>query len=175
MLFFVSEAAYVINHPSALSAYTLKTARIISATDRTDIAFFILTKGKLELPSDQNYKTIVKNYLSSVPPKYDLPRVYYDLALISYANGQENLTPKLLESSINLDPGFSFWYVELANYYLSRGQVEIGRKVLDDCIAIDAPRKHCQDYLNSSFNNNQPESTGFLKESINKFYETRDH
>lgn len=170
IIFLISEASYVLSHPGMLSEYTLNAARKISAVN-TDIAFYILTQGQLHLPQEQKYKIMISNYLAAISPKHDLPRVYYDLALISYSNGQEGLTPKLLELSTELDPMFSFWYVELANYYLSKGQIDLGKKALDNCINIDTPRQHCQDYLNNSFSNYQIENIGFLNESVNKFYE----
>jgi len=175
MLFFISEVLYVANHPDIFNDYILKTARGLSSLSKTDIAFYVLTKGKIQLPSDPNYKVLVSSYLKESSQKYDLPRIYYDLALASYTNNEKSLTPELLGLSIDIDPDFSFWRVELANYYLSIGQPKVGRKVLDDCMTKEYPKKHCEDYLNNSFNNNQINNVGFLEDSVKKFYELRSN
>jgi hypothetical protein len=175
VLFVLSEALFLYKKPDELSVYTLRAAKIVLPTENADATFFVLTKGQLKLPQDQNYKNLVMNYLTTLPQGYDLPRVYYGLALISYSNGEENLTPELLKLSIDADLNFSFWYVELANYYLSIGQANAGRKVLDDCMKIDAPRKFCQDFLNGNFNSNMPQNIGFLKDSVDTFYASGQH
>lgn len=174
IIFLVSEALYVYNNPKVLSTYILRTAVIVSAAGKPDIAFYILTKGKIQLPSDQNYKDLVRNYFANISQKHDLPRVYYDLALMSYTNNQTSLTPIFLERSINLDPDFSFWRVELANYYLSIGQIDASKKVLEDCITKEFPRKHCQDYIDINIKYDEPNSVGYLNELVNKFYESRN-
>lgn len=175
VLFILSEALFLYKNPGELSVYTLRAAKIILSTGNADATFFVLTKGRLKLPPDQSYKNLVMNYLTTFPVNYDLPRVYYGLALLSYSNGEQSLTPEFLKLSINTDSNFSFWYVELANYYLSTGQTDAGRKVLTDCMAIYAPKQFCQDYLNGNFDSNMPQDIGFLKDSVNTFYASGNH
>ena len=172
-LFFVSEGVYVVNlmkNSDAFSDYVLRTAKPFAAAGAVDISFYILTKGEINLPSDQNFKTKVKDYLRTFPSNYDLKRVYYDLAVMSYYNGQKELTPNLLKLSVDNFPDSSFSQVELANYYLFVGKVDSGREVLEGCVKRKYPQRHCQEYLDSNFKNNQPDYPGFLREYVGSFY-----
>lgn len=165
-----NEAVYVFSHRDILSSYILKSAKIASSIGNTKLGFFILTEGKENLPGDVNFEKKVQNYLESSPDIYDLARVDYDIAILASKSNFPNLTPGLLEVAIERDPDFSFWRVELANYYLSVGENIKAEAVLTDCVKIAAPRQHCLDYKNSDFVSNTFYSTGFLTDSINTFY-----
>ncbi len=170
LFIFFSEGVYVFSHRDVLSSYILRSAQIVSEKGNTRLAFLILTEGRAKLPYDSNFENSVKSYLASAPGNYDLARVDYDLAVVASKNDFSYLTPKLLQISIQRDPDFSFWRVELANYYLSIGGNISAEAVLDDCLRVSAPRQHCLNYKNEDFVNNITHPVGFLIDSINTFY-----
>lgn len=171
VLIFAAEAVYVLNHRDVLSSYLLRTAQFISSKGNTRLALFILTEGRVKIQNDDNLETQINNYLSSFPNNYDLARVDYELAILASKSNSSDLIPRLLEVSIERDPDFSFWYVELANFYLSINKTSDADKVLDECMALPAPRQHCTDYKNSDFKTNIIHPLGFLSESIDIFYQ----
>ncbi len=172
LLFVLSEVVYTLNNRDVLSSYLLNTADFLSKKGNTPLAFYILTEGQIKLPENEIYKNEVKKFLENVPEKYDLSRVTYELALMAYKDNEQLLTPGLLNASINRDPDFSFWRVELANYYLLNNQPDEGRKTLKECENLIYPRKHCLDYENQDFRNAISYQPGFLSEAVNKFYQT---
>ena len=169
-IFLISEGVYIFSHRDVLSSYILKSSELISEKGNIGLAFFVLTEGGAKLPDDSNFKNKVGNYLASVPHNYNLPRVMYDLTIVASKDGLSNLVPILLGISIERDPDFSFWRVELANYYLSLGKTQIAEKVLDDCMVLPAPRQYCSNYKNGDFVNNIVHPVGFLTSSIDTFY-----
>lgn len=173
LILLISEIVFVSTHPDVSSGYILKAAKIISGVGKTDLAFSVLTKGQVKLPVNHSYQNLVKKYLLSVPLEHNLARVYYDLALLSYVNNEDGLTSALLELSIKTDPDFSFWYVELANYYLLKDQNEKGKRILDTCLSRIGPKRHCEDYLLDSFNAGLFKNVGFLRKAIDDYFASR--
>ncbi len=172
LFIFFSEGVYVFSHRDVLSFYILRSAQFVSKQGNTRLALLILTEGRAKIPYDSNFGNSVKSYLESAPNNYDLARVDYDLAVLASKNNFLYLTPKLLQISIQRDPDFSFWRVELANYYLSIGGNISAEAVLNDCLQVSAPRQHCLNYKNEDFVNNITHPVGFLVDSINTFYKS---
>jgi hypothetical protein len=164
-LLFLSEAAYVYKNKWVLYSY------ILNNIGSTGTAFFVATEGQYALPNNVEYINDVKKDFESLPTFFNLPALIYNLAITAYNDQLPNLTPKLLNISIRMDPDFSFWRVELANYYLLNGNSSQAKNTLDDCLKFEAPRQHCQDFMNGPFTSNQPQKVGFLNQTIRQIYE----
>ena len=167
---FLSEITFVLTHREVLSSYILKIAHFLTVKANAELSFFVLTQGKVRLPPDPVFKNSLRSYLITIPEKRDLPRVLYDLSVEAFRSGSDTLTPKLLSLAIARDPDFSFWRVELANYYLRIGEQSSGEAVLNECIKLPAPRKHCLDFKNSDLSSLNHPPVGFLEDDINNFY-----
>lgn len=165
LVMLLSEFLYASRNKWVFYSYLLNIARFFNNVGATDIAFFVSTEGKYKLPENNKFKEDVYLNLKSLPAEYDLPTTIYYFAISAYNDGLDYLTPQLLEISVKMDPDFSNWRVELANYYLVVGNVDQARVVLQDCIKLEAPARHCREFMNNQFVTNQPEGVGFLKDS----------
>lgn len=171
LLFFIlTEAVYTFNHPDTISIYALRSAKFISKNGHTSLAFSVLTKFRYKLPKNEIFEDEVRVYLESLPIYYDFPKLNYELAVMAFNNGLFDMVPKLFNESISRDPDFSFWYVELANYYIKMDNYADAENVLNKCMQLPAPRQHCADYKNTDFTNNVVHPVGFLVDSIDSFY-----
>ena len=170
VLLVVSETLYVVKNKWVYYSYSLKATKVINTVGRTDFAFYIATLGKYRLPNDNKFKLDVKENIKVFPPTLNLPVLIYRFALSAYEDNLEGLTPQLLDLCIQMDPDFSFWRVELANYYLLSGDPSQAKTVLDVCMEHSAPRAHCNDYLNSNLMTNKPLDVGFLKDTVVSTY-----
>jgi hypothetical protein len=168
----LGEAIYVYTHRDVYSMYLLKTAKMFAAKGKADPATYFFTQGDFKI--DNSFENKFLDYLNNLPEKTDLPKAAYDLALISYQEKNTELTPKFFKLASKWDPDFSFWRVELANYYLLDGAKNMASQVLEDCIALPAPSAHCNDYKNLQLNTNKIQNPGFLKEDVINFYQTKN-
>lgn len=166
----LNESVYIFTHRDVLSNYLLKEAKYAISKDKYRLGLYLLTKGASSYVDNPIFWSEVKNYFTKLPYNYNLSRVDYDLAIIASKSNYSDMVPVLLKTSIKQDPDFSFWRVELANYYLSVGQKTDAEKTLEDCIVLSAPRKHCLNYQTTDFNNNHIYPLGFLLDSIDTFY-----
>lgn len=173
VLAFLSEAVHALSHRDVLSSYLLRSAKYASAKGNASLAIFILSEGRARLSVDDSFGDKVKNYLLTANPKYDLARVNYGLAVLASKFNSPSIIPQLLDVSLERDPDFSFWRVELANYFLGIRATETAEMVLNDCIELSAPSKHCLDYKNGDFVNKTIHPIGFLEEEINSIYQTK--
>lgn len=173
-LLLLSEAIYAYNNKHVLYSYSLKAAKLLNNIGSTGGAFFVATQGKYTLPNNDKYRNDVKNDFQSLPSYFDLQALTYKLAVTAYQDHLTYLTPELLNISIMIDPDFSFWRVELANYYLLIGNMPQAQITLENCIKLVAPRQHCQDYMNNVFKTNQSQNVGFLDQTIRQIYEKKN-
>jgi len=171
ILVLLSETLYLTRNKLVFYSYTLNIAKTLNSLDNTKTAFYLATLGKYKLPDNPKYKINVENDFKSLPKKLGLPVLLYYFALSAYNDNMPNMFSDLLNISIMIDPDFSFWRVELANYYILIGNMSLAKNTLEDCIKFDAPRKHCQDYMNNNYLNKEPQAVGFLKESVKAIYE----
>lgn len=171
MIVLLSEAVYILSHRDLFSKYSLVFARQLFKADLDKIGFYVVTGANLKMPEDHLYQVLVSDYFEK-NDESSLPYVLYKLALISLETKSEHIFPELLEYSISRDPDFSFWRIELANYYLSKGNFDLSEKTLDDCLHLSAPREHCLYYKESIFDSKVPEPAGFLRNEIETFYST---
>lgn len=112
----------------------------------------------------QNFDTEELTTLN--PSKWAKP--FYMLGLIAYRNNEPSLLVPFWQNSARLAPEWSFFYVELANYYSSIGKIQEAKDVLNDCTQFDSPEFHCKTFMETNLGNNKIESIGFLEETIVK-------
>ena len=194
-----SECIYIFNNSDELSIHTIKLAECLVNFGYPKIAFRSLTissnilydrnkegfvfdslKHNKIFIDDDGFFNILNDYIKSLPSnisdlrgKYDLVRVFYELSLLAYDAGYENVFLKLMTESIGCNPTLSFPIVELSNYYFFVGNKNMAEEILSDCTKIPAARQHCMDYLNGTFLTSTPDAIGFLK-STNKYYYDSD-
>jgi hypothetical protein len=167
----VSEGVFTFRNKWRYYSYLLDAAKVVNNWGRPDFAFLITTEGKYKLPDNEKFREDVRNNLNSFEATRNLPTVLYYFAVSSFYNNLQDLTPKLLNLAISKDPNFSFWRVELANYYLLVGQNVMSKQVLADCLKVKAPKAHCQDYTDNNLSFLSPEKVGFLSDSIRSYFE----
>lgn len=107
-----------------------------------------------------DYEALVKSYSS----KFAKP--YYYLGLLAYRNNEPQLVVPFWQAAANLAPEWSYFHVELANFYLSRGLIDKAKETIDFCLKFKFPKEHCTQFLNENINTNTPEVTGYLKGEI---------
>jgi hypothetical protein len=126
--------------------------------------------------SNQEFQKKYKEYISSVrnfSTTQDNIRheakIFYDLGLIAYETGQMNATEYFLKYAIFLDPFFSYYHVELANYYFIQGNVKRTEEILEMCNRFGVTSENCNIYKNNNFLKNYPEKVGFSKNNLELF------
>jgi hypothetical protein len=130
------------------------------------------------LPDNTNLRQEVQKYITSLKNfkdlsksgKYDYSRIYYDLAILAYKNKEEKLFTDFLEASHYLAPDLSYWTVELANYYYSIDQENPASEILTKCLTIEAPKKHCQKYIDYFSSQSPFYEPGFLSNEAEEYY-----
>lgn len=199
-VFLISEAVYAYYHTDPLSLYTFKISKFLETKGSTELSFYSLTWAagvvadrnfdaaskvvdknahSVVLPPDNTFKQKIGAYIAGLPDNsfdpgnnYDLGRLFYDLAILSFDNGHPELTPQLLKIGVGFNPNLSFWQVELANYYLQSNQPDLAKSVLDRCMGLPAPVDHCKDYLDNNFLTHTPETVGFLKDTVKSYFDS---
>lgn len=168
----LGEGIYVISHRDVYSMYLLKTAKMFADKGNENLAGYFLTQNDFKVSGE--FKNVITDYLKNLPEKRDLPRAAYDIALLAYEQDKKDLVPGFLNLAVKWDPDFSFWRVELANYYLLTGATNMASQVLEDCVSVPAPSKHCSDYKNLQLEKGKALDFGFSKEDVNYFYQTKN-
>jgi len=105
--------------------------------------------------------------LSQFKPE-KLGKVFYTLGLAAYENKEPILVIPLFQKAISLAPEWSYFHVELANFYVMMGQDQEAKNTLEKCFNFKNPKEHCQQYINNNFESEIYEKVGFLKEAINE-------
>lgn len=66
----------------------------------------------------------------------------------------------------NFSPEWSYFAVELANFYQALGQKTAAKAALEDCLKYEAPKIHCQSVLTAWENGQPPEGPGDYQRKI---------
>lgn len=119
-------------------------------------------KQYLGLLSNIDYKL-----LSSSDPKH-LSKIFYQLGLIAYENNDTEKVIPLWQTAVYLAPEWSYFHIELANYYLSEGMVEEAKDSLSYCLKFRHPKEHCQWYIENFLEKSSFDSVGFLETKIDE-------
>ena len=136
---------------------------------------------KLVLPNaNDNFENSVANYIESLDleriartEEGDLARVFYNLAIISAKEGEDNLDQSFFQTAVFLNPELSHFHVALANYYLLKGNTEKAQEAISFCLKFKNPQRHCKDYRDGSFAQKAPEEIDFLEKELNKYYQSK--
>ena len=78
---------------------------------------------------------------------FNLARVFYMIGLMAYRNNQSEMIIPSWQTAIYLAPEWSYFHLELTNYYLYLGDIEKAKSKLDYCLEFSYPRQHCNNYL----------------------------
>lgn len=173
ILLIISELLYAFNNKWVLCSYILNTSKFINNNlGSTQTAFYLSTEFKYKMPQNIEFMNDVNDYFHSLPEYFNLPSYLYFFGLSAYEHGLVDLTPHLFNLAIKIDPDFSFWRVELANYYLVVGNSIAAEKAIADCVELQYPRNHCEDFMGRYHNTNIIYNVGFLKLEIMDYYNT---
>lgn len=93
---------------------------------------------------------------------------YYKLAVGSYDNGLNDMVQPFLENATLLAPQWSYFHIELANYYQLSDRYEMAVEQIQLCMDQYHPKSDCQNYNENNLKLGQTNSVGFLKETIEK-------
>lgn len=98
----------------------------------------------------------------------DWAKSYYKLAVASYDNGLNDMVQPFFENATMLAPQWSYFYIELANYYQLTGKYEKAIEQIQLCMEQYHPKSDCQSYYERSLTKSQTNSVGFLRKTIEK-------
>lgn len=172
ILVLISELFYALNNKWVLYSYILNTSKLLNKSGLTDTAFYLSTEFKYKMPSNNQFTQDVDNCYRSLPKYFNLPSYMYFFGVSAYNNKLISLTPPLFELAIKMDPDFSYWRVELANFYIAQDKIDKAEKTIADCTKLQYPKKHCEDYMTTYKETNNVYEIGFLNEDIKNYYDT---
>lgn len=97
-----------------------------------------------------------------------LASFYYSLGLIANKHKEDGLVISFWQNAARIAPEWSYFHIELVNYYLSKGDNINAKAKLEYCMQFNFPREHCRNYQNDNFEKNVPNEIGFLKTKIDE-------
>lgn len=95
-------------------------------------------------------------------------RIYYNLGHLAYEQNEPELVVPFWEIAANLGPEWSYFHVELANYYLSQGEIDKARESIGYCMQFQFPKDHCREFLEKNIEAETVEPVGSWEEQINE-------
>ena len=193
LVFMLSEFVYSINHRPFLY-FLMSKYFAYSKNTQTSEKFLDIAATKVPYFSESKWKECCSERINFSDAKYSefnekyckyvlgmpiigshedgthyIAKIYYDLGLLSYTTGRKELFVHFLNKAINLEPYFSFYYVELANYYMLDSDNNKAMLILDKCVNIIQTNAHCKQYYNDNFLQNKTNTVGFLNTEIKSF------
>lgn len=124
----------------------------------------------------EEYRNLLQNIDVSIitnSPDNRISEIFYELGLAGFSNGLPEVAPRLLQTSIFIEPELSFYHVELANYYLTFGDKNNAEKTINYCLLYKDTYNHCKDYLENSLLKGKIYDVGFMREAVNNYYLSR--
>lgn len=125
------------------------------------------------LPENQmlvsEYKLVLESLeLNKLTSSYDTwGKVFYNLGLLAYKNGELNLVIPFWQKAVAIAPEWSYFHIELANYYLVDDQKDKATAQIDYCFKFKSPKSFCQWYIDNHLEMRKPDKVGFLEGKIN--------
>ena len=141
------------NHPEIFKQNDLKDPEIADVSNMESNISDVLSPTSSELVA---YST--KEWAKS----------YYKLAVGSYDNGLNDMVAPFFENATMLAPQWSYFYIELANYYQLTGRYEMAVEQIQLCMDQYHPKSDCQSYYERNLKQSLTNSVGFLKKKIEK-------
>ena len=196
LLLFVSELIYALrNNTTIIASFYLKQAKYSAQKLRLQQTLKYLGKAsEFKLKEvDQKYPDIAIETSVTTPDFPDNPdlnetyidylesidydslaslyeskwaKPYYTLGLLAYRHGELKLTILFWQTAINLAPEWSYFHVELANFYLTQNQLDKARNAINFCLNFHFPQNHCGQFLEKNIETGSPEPIGFWEEQI---------
>lgn len=133
----------------------------------------VLQKPNISLNSSlkKDYSRYLKSVYDEIlfekdPNKWG--KIFYTLGLLAYENDQPEIFESYLLSAIKFAPEWSYFHIELANYYLTKSNYSEAENLLQECISLESPKIHCQQFITENFDQNLAEEVGFLESKVVK-------
>ena len=195
-LFFISEGIYqLLNNPSVQIPVYLYLARLSAKTGdvKNSLNYFekaySIRLGELsysdrqefrkekdfpKFPENQKLIDEYKDILGSLEINkftntYDVwGKTLYNLGIVAYQNAERDLVIPFWETAVQISPEWSYFHIELANYYLTNKMQEEAIAQLDYCLKFKHPKSFCQWYIDNHLELGKPDTVGFLEGKINE-------
>lgn len=194
-LLVVSELIYSFkNRPQFVQSFYLFLAKQTALAGNTQKSIFFLNKAaKVTIDinakrypvydqesypeinyesSNKEFQNEYRGYIADIPTfssDQHMAKIFYDLGLVAYKVDEKKMVPYFLQTAIFLDPFFSYYHVELANYYLMQRNMDQAERAIQFCLNFGVTVAHCSEYQNDNLRLNYPEQVGFLKQEIQQF------
>lgn len=133
----------------------------IPIKDRPQLQNSRIIKDYQELLENLNLDSLVQHN----PGKWGA--LFYSMGLAAYKRGEPNLTIYFWQKAVLLAPEWSYFQVELANYYLSVNDLENAQKQLNFCLSFEFAKDHCNQYIQENLETKSPLSVGHWESDIN--------
>lgn len=135
---------------------TLETSMIIPALpDNPD-----LIKAYLGFLREIDYDYLKESYVSK------WAKIYYVLGLTAHKHNELDLVVPLWQVAANLAPEWSYFHVELANFYLTQGEMDKAHSQIEHCMQFHFPQAHCRQFMEENVQTNLPEAVGSWEKQI---------
>ena len=198
VLILFSESLYALrNNPEVKIRLYLNLARVSSKASRVQGALNFLGKvAEIRLEEiakgypEVNFKTtetvppipenpqLNKDYtlflqgldykLLAQPAYTKWAKTFYTLGLLAYKNNETDLVIPFWQAAINIAPEWSYFHIELANFYSSTGDILNAKETLNYCLKFNYTKEHCQLFLNDNLESGSYEEIGFMEKDINE-------
>ena len=133
-------------------------------------------ENQLDLPVPTENIQLTKDYLwflqaldynsLSSPDNRYWGKTLYLLGLLAYKNNELDLVIPYWQTASLIAPEWSYFHIELANYYISLEHNQRATGVINYCLKFNYAKRHCQEFMDNNLNTNTYEDIGFLEKTI---------
>jgi hypothetical protein len=150
----------------------MQSAEILVVNDNHNLVKekqeFNTNEEKIKL--NDNFRTSYVALISSLATErvikqgaLPLSRVLYEVGLLAYRDQELSITETTWKLANRLQPQWSYYFIELANWYRLQGNFQQQQILLEKCLSFPTAREHCQLYVNQGFKGELP---GFLEPAV---------
>ncbi len=128
-----------------------------------------LTQSPLKksfLQKHESYLDSVNTSLLLSESQNRLAIVFYNMALISSQNDEENIAEECFNKAIHLSTQWSYFDIELANWYMHKGDRSKALEVILRCQEQKISQKYCKNYYDTNISQGAINPVGFLSDKI---------
>lgn len=132
---------------------------------------------KFQFSEDGDYKNLIIKYLTGLTQNdllnsedQGLGRIFYNLAKVSYANGETKLSEYFFKQAMYNNPEFASFHAELINYYFTVGMKNEMNKQMDYCLKFKGAKTLCEQYSNDSLKLNIAKPIGYMSAEVDRHY-----
>ena len=157
--------------------YLLQAAMMKISTQRSiylqqpyfTVPSIILSQENRELMTDFNQSlSSLDTEVLAQPFSAYLSKLLYLLGLSAYQYNQPELTASFWQTAALSAPAWSYFHIELANWYLNNSQFQQSQAQLEYCLSFTDAQEACQEFIEENLVKQKPETIGFLEEKIRK-------